>query len=511
MATRTNQRDPSASRRPELHNLNVHGDTHAGLWLDKYLTHQSKVPERNGDDPEHVKEARANLMRNVAETVKTPVGYQDLAKYRVRRMEAAPASSKRELRFYQTTGRMVVGLGEFSASEVGIQLERTWGTPVIPGSALKGLAASVAHRYTDDDAWNRGNTPDDKKRQSHQTLFGATDSGGKVTFHDAWWVPTANKNLPFAADIMTVHHKSYYTDANDIPAPDGTESPVPVSFLSVKPGTVFAIALEASAENQAWLKAAWDLLDYGLEQLGVGAKTSSGYGRLNRDTHEEQKRATEKQQQLTLLAFTQGTIDDQLKLIVEKRHAQLYNALREFSGGKKEAAQFWENIPKAIMGFPDDPSFRLAEVSTETFETALINALKADKEGWWSVLRTGNKPAHWQLSTGSSTLKKLGDAILGPRKDDTDDTEGKDEEQVTFTDEEQALLDNLRILEGGSKGALNRKGLDKAMAHVAQSENDEWLAKLIEEVNSLPKSLKRKERRKHRESIQDRRDELKDN
>lgn len=509
MATANKSRDLSASRRPALQAMTVSPSTHAGLWLDKFLEFQSKVPERNGDDPDYVKEARASLMKNVADTIKIPVGYGALAEHRVSRIDDAPASAVRELRFYQTTGRMIVGLGEFSASEVGIQLERTWGTPVVPGSALKGLTASVAHQYTDDDAWNRGATPDDKKGESHHALFGATDSGGKVTFHDAWWIPKANKELPFAADIMTVHHPSYYTDATNIPAPDGTESPNPVSFMSVTPGTVFAIALEASADDKAWLDAAWDLLEYGLKNLGVGAKTSSGYGRLHRDVEEEDRRARDKAERQVLRAFTQGTIDDQLKIIVEKRSARLYQALREFSNGNKEATQFWENIPKTVMGFPDDPSFHLADVDAGTFETALINALEADKEGWWRVLRTGEKPPEWDLSSGPDLLKRLGVKILGPRENATRAKETK-EETVTFTDQEQSLLDNLRMLEGGSKGALNKEGLIKAMEHVAQSENDAWLSTLQELVDKLPNSLKRRAKRTHRNTIQARRDALKD-
>ncbi len=40
-----------------------------------------------------------------------------------------------------TTGRLIVGLGSESVLETGIRLHHTYGMPIIPGSALKGLAA----------------------------------------------------------------------------------------------------------------------------------------------------------------------------------------------------------------------------------------------------------------------------------------------------------------------------------------------------------------------------------
>src|SRR5580658_2675541 len=42
------------------------------------------------------------------------------------------------------TSRLLVGVGNPSASEAGLTVHRAWGVPMIPGPALKGLASSYA-------------------------------------------------------------------------------------------------------------------------------------------------------------------------------------------------------------------------------------------------------------------------------------------------------------------------------------------------------------------------------
>lgn len=41
---------------------------------------------------------------------------------------------------FRVSGRMVIGLGTTSVLENGLTLHHTYGTPVIPGSALKGMS-----------------------------------------------------------------------------------------------------------------------------------------------------------------------------------------------------------------------------------------------------------------------------------------------------------------------------------------------------------------------------------
>jgi CRISPR-associated protein Cmr6 len=187
-----------------------------------------------------------------------------------------------------TTSRILIGHGLTSAHEVGLTLHHTYGTPVIPGSALKGVLAHYVHRTIGaaDERW-RGPMLDDDGRVVDdpgvffRTLFGAAPSegdeqgyAGVVAFHDALMHPGPGK--PLAADVLTPHQTEYYRDASA--DPNDYTSPIPVGFISVKPGVRFDVWL--SGDDAGWVGTAATLLEHALREHGVGGKTSSGYGRL---------------------------------------------------------------------------------------------------------------------------------------------------------------------------------------------------------------------------------------
>lgn len=208
--------------------------------------------------------------------------------------------------------RLLIGHGNASAIDVGLTVHHTWGVPVIPGSALKGL---VAH-YVDATygPTEPGKKPweqqgDERVRADYQgvtwnrrriergpgavyrALFGAPDArddatmrehgfeagatAGLVTFHDALYVPGSfADNKPFAADVLTVHQKGYY-DSSGQRAPSDYDSPNPVAFLTVRPKCRLLLALSGPSE---WTELAAQLLADALKTWGVGGKTAAGYG-----------------------------------------------------------------------------------------------------------------------------------------------------------------------------------------------------------------------------------------
>jgi CRISPR-associated protein Cmr6 len=210
--------------------------------------------------------------------------------------------------------RLLVGHGNSSATDVGITVHHTWGVPVIPGTALKGLVAHFVDAvYGPDDPdrkpWEqegeqraradyqgvtwRGGRIERGPGPVYRELFGAPDaeqdeemrehgfeagaSAGLVTFHDALYIPKSRADdRPFAADVLTVHQKSYYDSAGGR-WPNDYESPNPVAFVTVRPGVRFLFALSGPAD---WTELAERLLRDALETWGVGGKTSAGYGRL---------------------------------------------------------------------------------------------------------------------------------------------------------------------------------------------------------------------------------------
>lgn len=248
---------PEPARRQVLANiqLNVQGFPHAGLWLDKFLPEQT---EQGGES------VYTNHFRSVTTIPVAPTYRYFFARWE----QALKAMGARTARA-TTLGRLVVGLGADSVLENAITLHRTYGVPVIPGSALKGLAAAYARNRLADPDWQ-------KNGKAYKTLFGDTTSAGYVTFFDALYVPgSAPGNNPLALDVVTVHHPEYYRGENNPPA--DWDSPNPVPFVSVRGGVKFLVALAGPDE---WVEAAFVILERALAEEGIGAKTNSGYGRM---------------------------------------------------------------------------------------------------------------------------------------------------------------------------------------------------------------------------------------
>jgi CRISPR-associated protein Cmr6 len=211
--------------------------------------------------------------------------------------------------------RLLVGHGNSSGTDIGLTVHQTWGVPMIPGSALKGLVAHYVDAVygPDDPERAPGEQPDEEQRERvryqgvawrgrriyrgpgdvYRALFGAPEaesdatmrehgleagaSTGLVTFHDALYVPgSASEGRPYAPDVLTVHQKRYY-DSAGCTWPNDFDDPNPVAFLTVRPGTRMFFALSGPPH---WTALVDRLLRDALEQWGVGGKTSAGYGRL---------------------------------------------------------------------------------------------------------------------------------------------------------------------------------------------------------------------------------------
>lgn len=252
------------SRREALKALKFPGPArvHRGLWLDKFLESSSRSDT----------ESKRKLVEEVAEKG-DPEGYaQFFERYR-KALEEVGA----EVRHARTRGRLVLGLGGEGVLETALTLHRTYGVPYIPGSALKGLASRYAHLYLEGEAWRR-DLARFRRGEAQAALFGTTEEQGLVVFFDALPLPGTWALWP---DILNPHHPRYYSGENKPPA--DWDSPVPVPFLSAT-GT-FLVALSpvpgvTREEAKPWLEAAWRILAWALAEEGVGAKTSSGYGRM---------------------------------------------------------------------------------------------------------------------------------------------------------------------------------------------------------------------------------------
>ncbi len=236
---------------------------HAGLWFDKYLKKQKNDTDKMKPYVEHIRQTSE---------IGEPSAYRAFFKRWRDGLEQMGA----QLREVEGVGRAAAGLGGASVIENGMTLHHTYGVPVIPGSSLKGTARAYAAANLDG-VWADGG-------DAFRTLFGGqvippgkTEQErarvGIAVFYDALPLPGTFK---VHNEVMTVHHKAYYRgDKNAAPA--DWDSPTPIPFPSVS--GKFLIAVHAP-DAPEWAASAMGILKMALAEMGVGGKTSSGYGRF---------------------------------------------------------------------------------------------------------------------------------------------------------------------------------------------------------------------------------------
>ncbi|MDF0589661.1 type III-B CRISPR module RAMP protein Cmr6 [Candidatus Methanocrinis natronophilus] len=249
--------------------------SNAGLLRDKYL--RAFEVEKGKNDTK----ARSKLFDAMRQSLVQSESIYHAAYER--RLITLP--EPRAEGIFTTKGRMVIGLGSESVMETGITLQRTYGTPLIPGEALKGLASHYCDQVLGT------NTNDQTKGfkkfkegfpggQYHKAIFGTTEDSGHIIFHDAWISPdTLVDSLQL--DVMTPHHRYYYSDESGSTPPTDFDDPNPVTFLSVIGTFHIAVSCDVPGEEgQKWADLAFEMLSDALRDWGIGGKTNAGYGRL---------------------------------------------------------------------------------------------------------------------------------------------------------------------------------------------------------------------------------------
>ncbi len=226
--------------------------------------------------------------------------------------------------------RMVVGLGGESVYEVSMTLHHIYGIPYIPGSSIKGAVRSYLidkffAKYRSDtreefyqklDEYNSAIDNEDSKvdvefqdrvdmaeefaMQADPlfiNMFGNHENAAKVVFFDAY--PVSTKEYSFTEssldiDIMNNHYQDYYQDdgrEGGLPPAD-YYSPNPVKFITLKrTAFTFMVAVQNGYNDIKGVRTLMDTqgssclssltsryLANTLNDFGVGAKTSVGYG-----------------------------------------------------------------------------------------------------------------------------------------------------------------------------------------------------------------------------------------
>jgi CRISPR type III-B/RAMP module RAMP protein Cmr6 len=185
-----------------------------------------------------------------------------------------------QIQYARLESRLAINLGDGLLENAGIALDRTLGSPYIPGSAFKGCCHHAAYWMV-------------KRKELEADIVdiifgtGANEEEahkGCITFLPAHPI----ENYQIGLDILTPH-----------PREDGREkSPVPNKYPVVEAGVRFAFIYmlnslgqrQPEATQARCLKAMQAIIEQTFEN-GFGAKTAAGHGWFVRDTTYEQQRA----------------------------------------------------------------------------------------------------------------------------------------------------------------------------------------------------------------------------
>lgn len=332
-------------------------------------------------------------------------------------------------------GRLIVNQAGGVLENAGLCLHRHFGYPYIPGSALKGIARHAAwldwEEEEDDDnkselakkialtfGYPTGDEVlDDYLATTLSELFDKNDGefssfAGTVSFLPVF--PDAAAKLE--TDVLTCHHMDYYSGKTDRALDN--ESPNPQFFPCVAEGATFTFSVAPLRRSRKLdfdpLAFAVKYLKIGVDDQGVGAKTSAGYGWFQEDPAikiAEEARIAEEER----IREEEKRLENEI-VQVEKRNKQL---LDEIEQEKAEEARIAEKLRSALVdiGFSAlGGSMDLGKILSlagklqeaqngalsEEEKAELVKLLKASHEA------TGGKDNNWKKKSKSKdTWKKI--------------------------------------------------------------------------------------------------------
>lgn len=241
-----------------------------GLWLDRYVDYD------RGRDGVYAPSEFAKRRKERDERLLSCTPLEPVIRAHYARWRASLSGEGRA--FYEFRAepewRVVVGLGGPGPLETAITLHRVYGFPIIPGSGLKGVARAYAELgenkdESDPEFWAVFGGVRQLEREGQKVEERAS---GLIRFLDA--VPVRPPNLEL--DVMNPHYPEYY-QGNEPPA--DYLSPVPIYFLTVGRGSPFAFGVVArTPKGNHHVDRAVEWLQGGLREMGIGGKTTAGYG-----------------------------------------------------------------------------------------------------------------------------------------------------------------------------------------------------------------------------------------
>jgi CRISPR-associated protein Cmr6 len=213
------------------------------------------------------------------------------------------------------TAPFTTGLGNEHPLENGFAFLNPYGLPYLPGSGVKGVLRQAARElasgeWGDPQGWDAvlpspasGRWAGGEGLSAIDALFGKEDSNdaqrGALVF---WDVIPQIKCDSLMVEIMTPHQGHYYQqkEAAGSTSPHDSGQPIPISYLTVPPGSGFAFHVVcdlaflgriAPALAESWKVLLTAAFEHAFQWLGFGAKTAVGYGAMQADKEAAAKAA----------------------------------------------------------------------------------------------------------------------------------------------------------------------------------------------------------------------------
>jgi CRISPR type III-B/RAMP module RAMP protein Cmr6 len=199
-----------------------------------------------------------------------------------------PRRAVREIVLETTARALLHPSANQSITDGAVLMHHTYGAPYLPGSGLKGLARAQARRDGHPDKVIRALFGNDREPNPLEDAAENPDQAALVRFLDALWIPEVPEGADdrwsvLQLDVITPHHSDYYTGTEP---PGDWQQPVPTQRLTVSPGARFRVILEGcpgpADRIKDWLDLAERLLVEAAVELGFGAYTRAGFGRMTR-------------------------------------------------------------------------------------------------------------------------------------------------------------------------------------------------------------------------------------
>lgn len=231
-----------------------------GLWYNKFFNQW----ERKGQEWDIKKDGKDKWLKDVQNG---SIGNLNLLQKNIERYIKLVDALDGELLFLKNTSSFVVGIGNAHPIENGFTWHYNLGLPYLPSSSIKGLVRAWAKNWN-----NSGNSQKDLIYKLLGAEKNQDSKAGDIIFFDA--LPLEPVRLE--TDIMTVHYSDYYTKGT---APGDWENPIPIPFLTVSPNQAFILGITSkNKEDNKSLDIVAEWIEKALNILGIGAKTSLGYG-----------------------------------------------------------------------------------------------------------------------------------------------------------------------------------------------------------------------------------------